>query len=129
MKSALTFLAIAAAVALSACSNVEAQSTPVVDNLSWVAPTQYTDNSAIQPGELEKTVVVWGTQPGGPYNGGSVDVPAPATTASLTRAGNGYGTRCYRVAAVAKGVQGLWSGEACKTVQAPPKAPTNLTVQ
>lgn len=126
MKAKLGLCLVAAVFA--GCSLAESAAPPVTDTLSWNMPTQYTDGSVLALADISKTTVVWGSQPGGPYDN-TQDVPAPAVSVVLTRPGTGYGTRCYKVNVTAKGVPGLYSAEGCKTVQAPPNAPTNLQVQ
>lgn len=129
----LVVLAICAAALLAACSNAPAAGSNTQDELSWTMPTQNTDGSALPLSSIAKTTVVWGTAPGGPYTAGSQDVAAPAMSVTLTRAGNGVGTRCYKVnvttTAAAGSVAGLFSAEGCKTVFATPNAPTGFTVQ
>lgn len=109
-----------------------AQTSPTQDVLTWAMPTLYSDGSALAASDIAKTTIVWGSKPGGPYTDGTQDVAAPATTVAISRTAN-YGTRCYKASVTttpaAGGVQSLWSNEACKTVQAPPAAPTGLTVQ
>ncbi len=125
--------ALMALLILTGCSNAPAAGSNTQDDLSWTMPTQNTDGSALPLADIGKTTVVWGTVPGGPYTAGSQDVAAPATSVTLTRPGNGVGTRCYKVnvtTTAAKGsVPGLFSAEGCKTVFATPNAPTGLTVQ
>lgn len=135
-KAAYGFAAAALALCelayLTGCSKAESAAPSVTDTLNWTMPTQYTDGTALPISAIAKTVVVWGATSGGPYSS-TQDVAAPATTVALLRPNEGYGTRCYRVAVVTTpaegGAQGAWSDEACKTVKAPPSAPTGLTVQ
>ena len=126
----LTAAVLAALAAVAAFFGFDAVSggATVTDNLTWAMPTQYVDGTAIPPGTLTGTRIVWGTAPGGPY-ANEQDIALPATSAQLTRPGDGYGTRCYRVAALIGTANGLWSGEGCKNVQAPPREPTNFQVQ
>jgi hypothetical protein len=106
----------------------DAQSqTATTDTLTWVAPTQYMNNTPIPSGAITGYSYAWGTTAGGPYPNTS-DV-GNVLTASVSRPDPGYGTRCYRVAAIANGMNGEWSVERCKTVQAPAKAPSGFAVQ
>ncbi len=125
----ITAAVAAAAIAIAAFFgfDAESQSAPVQDVVSWTMPTQYMDNTNIPAGTLTGTRIAWGSTPGGPYPN-TQDVALPATTVTLTRAET-FGRRCYRVAALIGTVNGEWSAEGCKNVQAPPKAPTNLQVQ
>ncbi len=133
LKSALStakrkILAALAAIATAlGIYTATSQTSPVQDVLSWTMPTQYSDNTNIPAGTLTGTRVAWGATAGGPYPN-TQDVALPATTVTLTRAET-FGRRCYRVAALIGTANGEWSAEVCKNVQAPAKAPTNLTVQ
>ena len=119
-------LSLSALLGIIAIPPADSAGTTAQDVLSWTMPTQNTDGSPLALAEITKSTVAWGTTPGGPYPNVQ-DVPAPATTVTLTRPNEGYGRRCYRVS-VTSTVQGLWSAEGCKTVTAPPNAPTGLQV-
>lgn len=119
---------VAAALAVAAFFGYEAQSqAALVDVLTWTAPTHYTDNTPIPAGTITGYRYVWGTTPSGPFpnevNVGNV------LTAQATRPQPGYGQRCYRVAALVGTASGEWSAVACKTVQAPARAPGNFAVE
>lgn len=118
--------AILAAGAWLGINDAESQ-TAVTDTLTWVAPTQFTDNTPIPPGTITGYRYAWGTTAGGPYPN-TADV-GNVLTANVSRPDPGYGTRCYRVAALVGSVNGEWSVERCKTVQAPAKAPSGFAVQ
>lgn len=122
-----TVAAIVAAVAAFFGFDADAQATPVVDTVSWTMPTQYTDGSAIPSGTLTGTRIAWDTSPNGSFSN-TVDVALPATSRQFTRAET-YGRRCYKAAALVGTTNGEWSAAVCKTVQAPPRAPSNLTVE
>jgi hypothetical protein len=108
--------------------DAQSQST-TQDVLTWTHPTQYVDGTALPANLIAKTVIVWGNTPGGPWPN-TVDVPAPATTLTVQRGANPYGTRCYKAATVlTTGAQSSYSVEGCKTVAQPSKAPTDLAVQ
>jgi hypothetical protein len=104
----------------------------ITDSISWTYPTQNIDGSALAASDIALTRIVWGDTPGGPYPN-TQDVAAPGLALALIRPGEGYGRRCYRasvITTVARGsLQGLWSGEGCKTVNAPPNQPGNFAVQ
>lgn len=125
---------VAAALAVAAFFGYEADSAapPTTDIVSWTMPAQYVGGAALPLADIAKTTVVWGTVPGGPYSN-SQDVMAPATSVTLARAGDGTGTRCYKAAVTTTAARGSMSSqytdEVCKTVHAPPSAPTGLTVQ
>lgn len=98
-------------------------------NVSWTHPTQRTDNTALPLSEIQKTVVEWGLCSGGNFPAtpaGTRDVPAPATTTSVT--GLAYGTWCFRAFTVdTGGMTSTASNTAVKAFIAPPKPPV-LTV-
>lgn len=122
-----TWLA-AAALAVAAFFGYDAHSqTATRDVLTWIAPTQYVDGTEIPAGAITGYRYVWGTAAGGPYPN-TQDV-GNVLTATVNHPEPGYGTRCYRVAAITNGVTGEWSGEGCKTVRAPARAPTGLAVE
>lgn len=120
---------VAAALAVAAFFGYDAtsQQAPVVDQLSWTAPSQYVDGTTIPAGTLTGTRVAWSATAGGTYTTVQ-DVPAPAAAVSLTR-DTPYGTRCYKVAALIGAENGEWSEAACKTVRPPAAAPTDLRVE
>lgn len=114
------------AIAVSGCTPAESQSR--VDTLTWTLATQYTDGTPLAAADIESTLIQWGAK-GGPYNVGSVTVLAPATSVSVPNLQD-YGTVCYVAFTKLKsGVISNASAEVCKTVQAPPKAPSGLKVQ
>lgn len=127
MNLARYALGAALLCALSGCLD-KADSQTATDTITWTHPTERTDNSPLPLNQIKHTQVSWGTAAGGPYTGGSVNVPGPATTTTFQR--TTAGTRCYvaytvdlqdRISAA--------SNEACKTIVSPPKAPSGLAVQ
>lgn len=97
-----------------------------VDTVSWTNPTARVDGTPLT--NLAAVEVSWGTTPGGPYNGGSRTVPAPGTSTTFDRP-NTPGTRCYVAVAIdAAGLRSAPSNEACKTLVATPRPPSNVTV-
>lgn len=122
-----TALALVASIAAFFGIDIEAQTTPVVDTLAWSAPTQYVDNSPIPAGAITGYRYAWGSTAGGPYP--NETAVGNVLTVAVTRPGDGYGNRCYKVAAVTGTTVGLWSAEGCKNVQAPAKAPGSFAVQ
>lgn len=124
-KITAAVVAATAAVLAFLGLNADAQSSPVVDRLSWAAPTQFVDGSAIPAGTITGYRIAYGPTSGTFPT--TVDV-GPILQHNLTRA-ESYGNRCYRVAALVGAINGEWSAEACKNVQAPARAPTALSVQ
>lgn len=119
---------VAAALAVAAFFGYDANSqTATRDVLTWVAPTQYVDGTAIPSGAITGYRYAWGTAAGGPYPN-TQDI-GNVLTVAVNHPAPGYGTRCYRVAAIANGQPGEWSAERCKTVAAPAREPTGFTVQ
>ena len=104
----------------------------VQDVLSWTMPTHNTDGTPLLLTDIAATNIAWGSASGGPYPN-TQDVPAPATTLTLVRSGDGTGTRCYRAAvtttAATNSVQSQWTPEVCKTVRAPPNPPSDVIVK
>jgi hypothetical protein len=99
------------------------------DVLTWAYPTLNTDGTALPASQIARTLLVWSTVSGGPYTAGTLDVAAPALTATLTRS-TVYGTRCYKAAIVAtNGMQSDYTGEVCKTNTAPPNPPSGLRLE
>ena len=91
-------------------------------NLTWTAPTQNTDGSAIT---LPLTYKVYGG-----VQGAAKAVLATVSTLGYTdnAAPNGV-TYCYQVSAVAGGQESAKTVEACKVMPpAVPNPPTNLTI-
>lgn len=123
-----TVAAIAAAVAAFFGFDVGAQAVPVVDTLTWTAPTQYVDGSAIPPGTLTGYRIVWGPTPEGTWPAANTLDVGTVLTRVITRP-EAYGNRCYKVAALVGTANGEWTQAACKNVQAPANAPGNLRVQ
>jgi hypothetical protein len=119
---------VAAALGVAAFFGFEAQSQAVVtDTLTWTAPTQFVDGSAIPAGTITGYRFAWATSAGGTFST-EADV-GNVLTVQTTRPQPGYGTRCYRVAALVGMTNGEWSEVKCKTVQAPARAPGGFTVQ
>jgi hypothetical protein len=118
--------AIVAVGAWLGINDAESQ-TATTDTLSWTAPTQYVNDTPIPAGTITGFRYAWGTTAGGPYPN-TQDV-GNVLTVNVSRPDPGYGTRCYRVAALVGALNGEWSVERCKTVQAPAKAPSGFAVQ
>jgi hypothetical protein len=118
-------LLIPCLLVLAGCS--AAVSVPPADVLTWVHPTQNTDGSALPLAQIASTQISSGST-GGPY-GNTVTVAAPANTATIPRSVS-PGTVCYVAVTVTVTNQASSpSNEACVTVLAPPKPPTNLTAK
>lgn len=97
------------------------------DILTWTIPNQRTDNTPLPASEYKATRIQWGTSPSGPFSLGQQTVTGTATTVTIAR--TSYGQRCYVAVAVDTGDrESEPSNAACKSLTAPPKAPT-LTVQ
>lgn len=119
---------VAAALAVAAFFGYDAHSqTATRDVLTWVAPTQYVDGTAIPSGAITGYRYAWGTAAGGPYPN-TQDI-GNVLTATVTRPDPGYGMRCYRVSALAGAINGEWSAEKCKNVAPPMRSPSEFTVQ
>ena len=114
------------------------------DTLTWVHPTQYTDNSPINAADIASTVVRYGngTTANPPTQITALQVPAPARTVVVPRDATLAGTVCYQAATLMKpvppasgGAQSNFAPAAwvCKTQTAPaplkPRPPTGLAVQ
>lgn len=104
------------------------------DTVSWKNPTQYTDGTALNPADIDGTIIRWGDKPD-PDTVDSVKAPGAVTTFVVAR-DDTPGTRCYQVSTLMKA--GGQSGYApaswvCKTIAPPvakkPKVPTQLTVK
>ena len=92
--------------------------------LSWVAPSAYTDGTPIAAG----TVVQYNVY-GGPCGGTLVLLTStPITGITNTRTNVNAGSWGYAVTAVIAGVESAQTPPVCATVQAPPSPPSNLTV-
>jgi hypothetical protein len=100
--------------------------------LTWTNPTQYTDGSAIAPGALTQTSILYGK-----CNAGSngllatpapvtVPVPQPATTKVIT--GLGAGSWCFAARAETAAEQSDFTAYVSKTIILKPAPPTGLTV-
>lgn len=107
--------------------DADAQSVPVVDTLTWEAPTQYVDGTAIPPGTITGYRIVWGPTPEGVWPAANTLDVGPVLTRVLTRPET-YGNRCYKLAALVGEVNGEWTAAVCKNVQAPARAPGNVKV-
>lgn len=126
-------LAIGIGAGLAGCgSDAEAQS--VTDAISFEYPTARVDGSALPITDIATATIQWGGTASGPFNGGSVDLTAPAKTASIPRTGTGVGTRCFVVFVTTKAtapggaITGVPTQPICRTIAAQPSAPTGLTV-
>lgn len=72
--AALVALAVGIGVALAAGTTA---------NVSWSAPTQYTDGSTLAPSDIDHFTISWAPAAGQPGVSGSQQVPATATTATV----------------------------------------------
>ena len=116
--------AVAALIVLTGCQPAESQLPG--DVLTWTIPTQRTDGTALPAGEYKETRIQWGTSAAGPFDLGQQVVAGTATTVTIPR--SGFGQRCYVATAVDTGDRASAPSNAvCKTLVAPPNAPT-LTV-
>lgn len=120
--------ALAVLGALGLYTSADAQAVPVVDTLTWTAPTQYVDGSAIPAGTITGYRIVWGATPEGVWPAANTLDVGPVLTRVLTRPET-YGNRCYKLAALVGEVNGEWTAAACKNVQAPARAPGNVRVE
>lgn len=133
-KKVVAALAAAAVVvgAWLGINDAESQSTPVTDVLTWTHPTQYVDGTPLPVSHIAKTTIAWGATAGGPYPN-LQDVVGTANTYTFTRAGDGAGRRCYRLAttviAAQGGKQSDYGTEGCKVEAARPNPPSGLGVQ
>jgi uncharacterized protein YceK len=115
---------LALTVLLAGCQPAESQIPG--DVLTWTAPTQRTDGSALPAAQIANYRIQWGTNPSGPFNVGQEIVPGTVTTVTIGR--TGYGTRCYTAVTIdTNGLESAPSNTACKTLVAPPNPPV-LTV-
>lgn len=115
---------IALTAIMAGCQPAESQLPG--DVVTWVIPTQREDGTPLPAAEYKATRIQWGTSSTGPFNLGQQTVTGTATTVTIPR--TGYGQRCYSAVAIDTGDRvSAPSNVACKTVTAPPKAPT-LTV-
>lgn len=100
-----------------------------VDTLTWELATSYEDGTALPQEAIASTLIQWGNSESGPFNQGSVSVPAPQTSVSVPHTAP-YGTRCYVAFTVLQdGVMSVGTNPVCKTVMPPPANPRNLQVQ
>lgn len=74
-------LAIAALVCVSALTVTFGAGTTA--NVSWTAPTQYTDGSAIKSGDLDHYTISWAPASGQSGPTGSTTVAGTATSATV----------------------------------------------
>ena len=100
---------------------------------TWVAPTAYTDSTALPASQIAQYTVSYGTTAGGPYTNSVNVLPVNGvvpTTVTIT--GLTVGTWYFVVTATAtNGVTSANSNEASKTIVtvAAPNAPTILTIK
>ncbi len=127
-KAWLAVVAAALADAAFFGYDADAQSTPVVDTVTWSAPTQFVDNTSIPAGTITGYRIVWGPTATGTWPAANTQDVGTVLTRQFTRA-EPYGNRCYKIAALVGTVNGEWSGAVCKNVQAPAKAPGNVQVE
>ena len=93
--------------------------------LSWTAPTQNTDGTPLT--DLDGYKIYYGLTSGGPFPS-EVDVTDETVTTYVL---DGLSTGTYFFVATAyntAGIESDYSGEATKTLQSIPTAPTNLVV-
>lgn len=103
------------------------------DTVSWRHPTQYTDSTALDPADIDATILRWFDGADSTTVAGSQSVAAPATSAVIPRDAT-PGTRCYQGATLMKsGAQSNFapSAKVCKTIAAVKKSrpPNTLEVQ
>lgn len=91
----LVLLVVLGAVLLSSCGGpVEsARAQDTVDTITWTAPTQRTDGSALPASEIAGYRFSWGRSPDGPFDLGSADAAGTASTLEVPRPLDGR--RCY----------------------------------
>ena len=103
----------------------------IAATLSWTAPTQYTDTTAIAPSDIARITYTpyYGSSATGPWTAGTVTA-AGALTATVPDPVVG-GTRWYTVEATLDGQTSAKGVAASKTVPFPkvPAVPSSLTVQ
>ena len=117
-------LLIASIIAL-ACGVALAQSSSNTAQWNWGAVTTYTDGTTIS------VPVTYNLYIGTAGKSSESATPAETGLSALTFTGSGYAagtTVCGEITAVAGGVEGARSNEACKTFPAVPAA-TTLTVK
>lgn len=120
--------AAAAIAAFFGITSADAQATPIVDRLTWTAPTHFVDGSVIPAGTITGYRIVWGPTPEGTWPAANTLDTSNVLERTITRPET-YGNRCYKMAALVGDANGLWTQAACKNVQAPPNPPGNLQVQ
>lgn len=130
MKSLLFFGVLLAAFFTPVC-----HASTGVANVSFAAPTTYTDTSALAAADLTSfEVECMQSAPAGtlaPCATPLVQGSAAARTipVTLTYSASVGVHACFRVRAYAGGPAGLWSTQACKDFAAlAPSAPANVTV-
>lgn len=79
MKRIFSALKLAAILLLPAL----ALAAGTTANLSWTAPTQYTDNTSIAAGELDHYTIAWAPQAGKTGPTGSLTVAGTLTSATV----------------------------------------------
>ena len=105
--------------------------------LSWVAPTQRTDNTLLLPGEVTNFVISWGQ-----CGGTAPNYTMPSTVTSVTIAGNlttytvtGLTTgwtmpHCFAMVSVsASGAGPASTPPVWKMIEAPPKSASGLAIK
>lgn len=133
MKTTLRLLTALAALLVASAALAQTGTATV----SWTAPTQRTDGTALLPGEVTGYVISWGQCAGSAPNW---TMPTSVTTATVAGTVTSYTTttltttwatpHCFSVASVSANGTGPGSTPpVTKQVAAPVKAPSAVTIK
>lgn len=130
MRKTLTALLLAACALtqFTGCSS-PAEAASITDTVAWDLPTQRENGTVLTVSEIAKTTIHIRASSTTTTDINTVDVVPPKTSAVISRIGAGTGTLCY-VGTVTDtgGLVSLESPAVCKTIQAPPMAPSGLRI-
>lgn len=128
MRSRQALLAVGVAVLLSFCTGTAfgAQAPSNSADLSWVAPTAYTDGSALPAAQIGAFRIYQGTSPTSLARVAEV----AGTVRAATRGGLAVGTHYFAVTAVTvNGTESALSAVGSKVIELAPNPPVLTVVQ
>lgn len=120
----LLLLVIGALAMLFVTYKAVAQSQPRTATITFTRPSAYTDGSSIPAA----TVVTYGVYQGAKGSTTKTKVGTITSTATTISTGLQPGETCWQVSAIANGVEGALSNEACKTFPFPAPDVVTITV-